>query len=323
MESIVKKKIGVILIGILSTIGIVTTIILSISIYKQYSECKKIEIDSIDIASYDASEMYYVDFNGNDTYEQEDFKAFINEIDKISGVEVCGTYDETLTYYKELKGNKEYIELHKELIESEELFLKAPMSNSSELLRMTSKVYNLCDIDIEKGTKYKDYDGEEIPILVGNKYKNVVEVGKVLTDVYTKKKYKIIGVLKENSKWLCTDDISDISIHLNSYVDLDSKFVVIYDEDMLNKEHKIDIDKNSFYVCIDCDNDEEVIDKINRIIKKHKYDCKLMNMEEVYKRLNENIMLDIDNMIVHTILIGVVSLVVLFVFIYTFKKKRK
>ena len=47
-----------------------------------------------------------------------------------------------------------------------------------------------------------------------------------------------------------------------------------------------------------------------------------MKIYNGYKRLNENIILDMDNMVVYTVLIGIISLIVLVAFIYTFKKKR-
>lgn len=339
-KGISKKSLILIIVqSIISLVLIIFSILLSINLVDEFSLRKRLVTDTRESIKYNSENVYYIDFMGLDLVDNNDYMQFLKELREIPQIVSSGTFDSTATYYSELMKDSKYNKIHKKII-SEKKFGYMDEFDGTEVIRMTDSIYDMCDINVESGQSYEEYNGEEIPILVGYRYKNVVEVGQILTDVYYKKKYKVIGIMKENSRWIIDNDISKMDYVLETNINLDNYFVEVYKyDDLINKETedtkeneqqvaKLRLDFNSTYICLEKGNDKEkILSQVEEIKEKNNLEFEIKNMEEKYIEINgehgEEIAFDLRKEITVTGILCVLSIVSLIILIKTLLVKKK
>ncbi|GKU26280.1 ABC transporter permease [Clostridium folliculivorans] len=161
--------------------------------------------------------LQYADFN-------KPLDEMKNDMETISGFlkdknVSYGGYAYTNYQFKELMDNKKYIELNTYQWKSDPLGVK-PMA--SKLLYVDRDIVNMIPDKSGQIKKLYSSNMEEIPLVLGNSYKDIFSVGQELTDVENVK-YKIIGFLDKGSSW-----ISSGAFYREVPKNLDDYFVLPY-----------------------------------------------------------------------------------------------
>ena len=284
---LLKSKIKV----ILAIVGIIICVVvicgMSIAVYKEYDSYISLKNDTKNIVKYKSGQLYYLDFGNNYKINYDNYKSFLNDISNIGEVDISGTFDKSMASYKELKTDNEYKKVHRKITEDNS-FTNMSSPENTDIIRMSSGIYKLSKIELESGEDYSQYNGDEIPILVGYNYKDVIKVGQTLTEEYDKKTYKIIGIMKKNSKWIKNGNLGNVSNHVASYINLDNFFVAIYNYDKLINNRIVQIGFDSTYICLKNKDDKDILDKVNKLGEKYELDFNLVNIKEIYEKIEES-----------------------------------
>lgn len=313
---LLKSKIKV----ILAIVGIIICVVvicgMSIAVYKEYDSYISLKNDTKNIVKYKSGQLYYLDFGNNYKINYDNYKSFLNDISNIGEVDISGTFDKSMASYKELKTDNEYKKVHRKITEDNS-FTNMSSPENTDIIRMSSGIYKLSKIELESGEDYSQYNGDEIPILVGYNYKDVIKVGQTLTEEYDKKTYKIIGIMKKNSKWIKNGNLGNVSNHVASYINLDNFFVAIYNYDKLINNRIVQIGFDSTYICLKNKDDKDIVNKIKELGEKYELDFKLVNIKEIYEKIEESTSFNMkDNISVGCIIfsvsmVGIIILVIL------------
>lgn len=313
---LLKSKIKV----ILAIVGIIICVVvicgMSIAVYKEYDSYISLKNDTKNIVKYKSGQLYYLDFENNYKINYDNYKSFLNDISNIGEVDISGTFDKSMASYKELKTDNEYKKVHRKITEDNS-FTNMSSPENTDIIRMSSGIYKLSKIELESGEDYSQYNGDEIPILVGYNYKDVIKVGQTLTEEYDKKTYKIIGIMKKNSKWIKNGNLGNVSNHVASYINLDNFFVAIYNYDKLINNRIVQIGFDSTYICLKNKDDKDIVNKIKELGEKYELDFKLVNIKEIYEKIEESTSFNMkDNISVGCIIfsvsmVGIIILVIL------------
>ena len=313
---LLKSKIKV----ILAIVGIIICVVvicgMSIAVYKEYDSYISLKNDTKNIVKYKSGQLYYLDFGNNYKINYDNYKSFLNDISNIGEVDISGTFDKSMASYKELKTDNEYKKVHRKITEDNS-FTNMSSPENTDIIRMSSGIYKLSKIELESGEDYSQYNGDEIPILVGYNYKDVIKVGQTLTEEYDKKTYKIIGIMKKNSKWIKNGNLGNVSNRVASYINLDNFFVAIYNYDKLINNRIVQIGFDSTYICLKNKDDKDIVNKIKELGEKYELDFKLVNIKEIYEKIEESTSFNMkDNISVGCIIfsvsmVGIIILVIL------------
>lgn len=305
---------------VLSIIGIIILVLVicgtGISLYREYNSYKSLIKDTESIVKYDSKNVYYIDFKGVDSIDYDKYNEFLKELNDIEQISVSGTFDKINVRYKELRKDSKYKKIHKKIIE-ENIFTNMSNPEFTDIIRMSSGIYDMSDIDIELGQEYNEYSGEEIPVLVGYNYKDTVKIGQILTEEHEKNTYKVIGIMKKNSRWMENGNLTDVLSHITSYINLDNYFVAIYNYNNLKNNSMVQIGFDSTYICLKNKDDKEIIAKVKGLKEKYQFDYDVVNIKEIYERIEENTSFNMkDNISVGCIIfsvsmIGIILLVIL------------
>lgn len=175
------------------------------------------------------SEVYYVS-----TAEDidETYRSFIESIVKDKYIDCYGFYRYKSHVFYELENNIDYIKIVKDKYGDDKNYIN---ENQAQVLYIDNTLSSMCNIYDTNGNRItnKITNEEYIPLYIGNNLRNVIPVGTVLSSYKRIKvnnrfqkekiKFKVIGILQKDSKWL-----EDINIEvMNSVIDLDNKFVAI------------------------------------------------------------------------------------------------
>lgn len=252
---------------ILAIVGIIICVVvicgISIAVYKEYDSYISLKNDTEGIVNYESGQLYYLDFGNKYMIDYDNYNNFLKDLSNIGEIDVSGTFDKSMVSYKELKFDNEYKNVHKKITEDNS-FSNMSRPQNTDIIRMSSGIYKLSKIELESGEDYSQYNGDEIPVLVGYNYKDVVKVGQTLTEEHDKKKYKIIGIMKENSKWIKNGNLADVLSYTTSYINLDNYFVAIYNYDNLINNRIVQIEFDSTYICLNNKADKDILDKVNK-----------------------------------------------------------
>ena len=260
---------------------------ISVAVYREYDSYISLINDTEGIVNYESGQLYYLDFGNKYMIDYDNYNNFLKDLSNIGEIDVSGTFDKSMVSYKELKFDNEYKNVHKKITEDNS-FSNMSRPQNTDIIRMSSGIYKLSKIELESGEDYSQYNGEEIPILVGYNYKDVIKVGQTLTEEHDKKKYKIIGIMKKNSKWIKNGNLADISSHITSCINLDNYFVAIYNYDNLKNNRIVQIGFDSTYICLKNKDDKDTVNKVKELGKKYELDFNLVNIKEIYEKIEES-----------------------------------
>jgi len=151
------------------------------------------------------------------------FNVLKQYINSLEGVRGYGGYDGTGMYINDLAENEDYINLNKKIYKDT---FREENPGISEIFYTDEICYNILDIEIYEGRSLNKDDFntdnvEEIPILAGYKYKDIIKLGTVLTVGDQKEKFKVVGIMKPNNKWFSDDDYIRLPLE-----DIDSRFII-------------------------------------------------------------------------------------------------
>jgi putative ABC transport system permease protein len=151
------------------------------------------------------------------------FNVLKQYINSLEGVRGYGGYDGTGMYINDLAENEDYINLNKKIYKNT---FREENPGISEIFYTDEICYNILDIEIYEGRSLNKDDFntdnvEEIPILAGYKYKDIIKLGTVLTVGDQKEKFKVVGIMKPNNKWFSDDDYIRLPLE-----DIDSRFII-------------------------------------------------------------------------------------------------
>lgn len=275
----------------LAILGIILCILviygISVAVYKEYDSYISLKNDTEGIVNYESGQLYYLDFGNKYMIDYDNYNNFLKDLSNIGEIDVSGTFDKSMVSYKELKFDNEYKNVHKKITEDNS-FSNMSRPQNTDIIRMSSGIYKLSKIELESGEDYSQYNGDEIPVLVGYIYKDVVKVGQTLTEEHDKKKYKIIGIMKENSKWIKNGNLADVLSYTTSYINLDNYFVAIYNYDNLINNRIVQIEFDSTYICLNNKADKDILDKVNKLGEKYELDFNIVNIKEKYEKIEDS-----------------------------------
>lgn len=258
-KSLMRKKVSSIFIVIQLTITIFIlinsfTMLDSTNYLINEAKHSKLDLDkTIHLQIYNGS--FSDEYNKN--YIQ--LEEYINSM---KGISNYGGFDFTNTIFIELENNNEYIKCRQEMINDT---FKERYDTSSELILLDQGMYDLMKLPIMDGrgletNDFYDEDNEITPILVGNRYKDILKIGQVITRVDDEHKYIVVGIIEGNCRWFNEQDY--ISNMLNS---LDDKFIVPYIKSEKTSTVNILSKSNAIFYVV---NDTEQIEYIEKMIDK-------------------------------------------------------
>ncbi len=230
-KSMFKKKIASLLILLQLTISLYMLITAVIQMNstnfqeKQFEKHFNKDMETtvhLSIQSNDSSERY--------TKSYHDLQAFVNNMPEVNGI---GAYDLTNTSFKELETNEAFLQLRKKITEGT---FKERFPQALEFLNVEAGVAKIMELKVSEGRNFvtADFDRSEIdliPLLSGAAYKEILQVGTILTDSNTNQKYQVVGFLADNSRWFSDSDYIRLP-----FTGLDDKLVAPFsyvDEDAL------------------------------------------------------------------------------------------
>ncbi|MGB8453016.1 MAG: ABC transporter permease [Anaerocolumna sp.] len=179
-----------------------------------------------------ADATYSIEYNKgfpSDGSLDDKAKELSSFIDTLNKVDAHGYFCVTCDTFTELLNNNNYKNKMQEIYGATEPEEDMGYSN---VLYLQPNVLDLCDLEVYAGTKELDYDkeSETIPLLVGYSFKDVLPVGTVLTQDSYGVKYKVAGILKENSNWLEIGDAS-FGYTFSWGNNLDGMFVALFSDE--------------------------------------------------------------------------------------------
>lgn len=213
-NSIKKRWFSILLITFNSTISIILLYNLlissSVNTINEKVIDKYVKINNVIMLEYDgfSSEPEKV---GEDIYK-------INEFLKNKDVKFGG-YTYTNSSFKELEDNNNYINLNKTIWKNE---VASQYPSTSKIMYIDKNIIKFMENKNEILKEFLKYNNTDdfIPLIVGNKYKNIFKIGQELTDIQDVK-YKIIGFLNDNTSWLDKDNF-----YRNIPISLDDVFLM-------------------------------------------------------------------------------------------------
>ncbi len=236
----------------------------------------------------------YCDENFNKSYI-----SFLENMKRQEYVESYGFYRYEYNQFNELQNNEQFLKLYKKNNKYMD-DMSEDAKNSVQVLYIDDTLAELCDIYDINGNKitYKSKD-EYIPIYVGYDYRNIIDVGSIITSktmvkknnkfVYEKIQFKVQGILKKESYWL-----EDMTIEsMSNCINLDSSFVTFKSYNINEKKDRC------FYVVNNQKNVEGAIDLMNKSVAINNLNMKIATVDD---DVNKKLKSDIEDMKVYIVL---------------------
>ncbi|WP_054750390.1 ABC transporter permease [Ruminiclostridium josui] len=216
IKSLSKRKLSVLFVSL----QVVTSILFLISIACTFQKIFYFDITVHKNIKPNASQIIHVKINA-DSATPEKYFSFRGQILKQSGIDSMGYFNTNNTVIFSTLANSP--ELKKMKSEQKDI-LGIPEEFSA--VKIEKGLQELKSLQIVEGRNFENTDFSSdnliVPILVGYNFikYNVVNIGDELYDSNNKKKYKVIGALKERSTWF----MSSLSDGVLEY--LDNKIVI-------------------------------------------------------------------------------------------------
>ncbi|MFD2170489.1 ABC transporter permease [Tumebacillus lipolyticus] len=219
-KSLFKKKIASLLILLQLTISLymlITSVIQMNSTNFQENQFEK-------HFNKDMNTMVHLTIQSNDDSKQYtksyfDLQTFISNMPEVNAI---GAYDLTNTSFKELETDAAFLQLRKNITAGT---FKERFPQAVEFLNVEAGASKIIELKVSEGRSFVTSDFERgtnvaIPLLSGAAYKEILQIGTILTDSNTQQKYQVVGFLADNSRWF-----SDSNYIRLPFIELDDKFV--------------------------------------------------------------------------------------------------
>ena len=270
-----KWKIKLSIIGLIGIISFILCIFLSMDIIKQYKFNQSIKTSTKSILKDKSDGLYYLDFKGS-MISDKDYNNYLYNLNNIEDIKYSGAFCTSSIYIKELQNNKEFVTKNKEIRKNNTSnILKNSLEDNhlqsiykyTDTLIVSSGLFDFMDLKIYKGESYELYKSKsnnEIPILIGYNYKDVVDIGQTIVGSPNDTTYKVIGILKKYSSWIDENNLANVGNHTNTSINLDNYFVIVYDNKHFKDNETVILSNPTTYVYTD---NKDSLSKINDLNK--------------------------------------------------------
>lgn len=270
------------------------------NILSEYNENKIVEYRVKECFDSNTSKIRSINLIDENTSEYNKFTQKVSEIKEIDHI---GNYKYTYINFKELSNNINIKQINVECNKNEPRLSRRELT---KVLEIDDTFIDLCNIKDDKGKQLRALN-DEVAIYVGKDFEEYLHMGMKLTyeDKRNKREYKcrVLGVLKENTKWLNEDFLNGVSEELGD--NLNNKIVMI---------KKFDSKENMgvFYFTIDKEkNNEYVYEKIRKLYKKynvHSANDIKKNILELIREKRKDDMMRISSLIIMVVLVTLISI---------------
>lgn len=307
-KSLLKKKVSILFI-------IIQLTIINIAMYEMITTFNIIENQKVDLESIlqgNTEKMINIEFN--DLYPDKNFanktielNEYLNSQDQ---VEYAGGFSLTSIPVRELKNNSKFLEMQRKIYKGtkREYYIDVP-----EVMFLDRNMDKFLNLDVVQGQNFSrsDFnlkDGEMVPVLLGNKFKGILNIGDELNSYNLigsehEKVFIVIGFLKENSY-----SLNDSYFMENEKVNLDN-VIIIPSYESNNKSTTSVVKKASSYFIYA--KDESYIENISLNLK-IEADKMGLNVEcNTFNKLYKNYKEDNDE------IQNIIGITIIFLFVIT------
>lgn len=149
----------------------------------------------------------------------EKISTYIEQLKEISGVKYAGAYYCSMCTFEETFYNEEYADINKQC--TDELAL-INYPQRSIVLNSDFELFEMYDIKYDKSAYEAAVSEGCIPVVVGNAYQDLFEVGDKLT--FREDTYKIINILDKPVRWM--NETYGIAVSSDNTINLDYYFII-------------------------------------------------------------------------------------------------
>lgn len=212
--------------------------------------------------------------------ELKKINNFVNDLKELPGLQASGKYSMYTMVFTELQHEQE---------------------TETPIIIMNKEILSL--IENFPCDDWKLENCEEIPILVGEKYRQELTIGQVISSPFVRESFRVVGFMNENYQWLA----DSLFFSENNITKLDDKMIVISDEGFSPTEDFVLSYINNIYVKA-YSNTEEVLKQLDKLSDKYEVILKchtITDLIQEYQKENREIRLVIS---IITLIISVVAL---------------
>lgn len=211
-----------------------------------------------------------------------DYGEFISQLKSLEGIQTVGWIGNSTVAFEQLLNNPAYYKLN-----ANEGLMQGSMNVGGY-----SNLYQISDIDFLNTTKveieleeeFKIREDGAFPILVGDKYRNVLAVGDILTrkEMINKKTllYYVVGYIKRDSAILPAAGMYDGA---NKVIMNDSFLTLLTDDEKLDGGMKMA--DTTYWLAQEGASLPGLKDKIEQLAKTYKYSVKSRSIKQVCNNL--------------------------------------
>ena len=319
-------KLKLSIIGLIGIVSLTFSIIFTVLIIKEYKFSQSIKVNAKNILKDKSKNLYYLDFSGS-VIADINYNNYLFSLNNTEGITSSGAFCTSSLYIKEFWENKDFITTNKKirLNNTPDIIKDATNDNDmDDFYKITDTfivslgLFDLMDLDIYKGETVKNVSPDEIPVLVGYNYKDVIEIGQTFIASPNDTTYKIVGILNKNSSWINEGNLSEVGNHTTSSINLDNYFVMVYDNRHFRNNENVILNNPSTYVYTD---NKDSLTNIKKLNKEYKQNYKAISMSDIYKDLDDNSIFNIKYEILRNNIVICLTLLCIILWIYIFKHK--
>lgn len=211
-----------------------------------------------------------------------DYGEFISQLKSLEGIQTVGWIGNSTVAFEQLLNNPAYYKLNA----NEGLMLGSMnMGGYSNLYQISDIDFlNTTKVEIELEEEFKIREDGAFPILVGDKYRNVLAVGDILTrkEMINKKTllYYVVGYIKRDSAILPAAGMYDGA---NTVIMNDSFLTLLTDDEKLYGGMKMA--DTTYWLAQEGASLPGLKDKIEQLAKTYKYSVKSRSIKQVCNNL--------------------------------------
>lgn len=211
-----------------------------------------------------------------------DYGEFISQLKSLEGIQTVGWIGNSTVAFEQLLNNPAYYKLNA----NEGLMLGSMnMGGYSNLYQISDIDFlNTTKVEIELEEEFKIREDGAFPILVGDKYRNVLAVGDILTrkEMINKKTllYYVVGYIKRDSAILPAAGMYDGA---NTVIMNDSFLTLLTDDEKLYGGMKMA--DTTYWLAQEGASLPGLKDKIEQLAKTYKYSVKSHSIKQVCNNL--------------------------------------
>ena len=324
-KTLKKWKIKLSIIILIGIVALIFSVIFSIDIINQYKFTQSIKTTTKSILKNKSNKLYYLDFKGS-MISDKNYNNYLYNLSKTEGITYAGAFCTGSIYVKELQNNNDFVTKNKEIRKSNTPdIIKIGMeeNNSTDIYKYTDTLIissGLLDFMAPKIYKGESYNNskDEIPILIGYSYKDVVDIGQTIISSPNDTKYKVVGILDKNCTWIDENNLSEVGNHNRNSINLDNYFVIVYDNKRFKNNENIIFTDPTTYIYA---HNKECLDNIHQLNNEYKQNFVAVSMSNIYSQIDENSIFNIKYEILRNNVAICLMLLSIILWIYLYKHK--